>query len=224
MPMPSSSPTECSPTATLVGQQSRCNSLSSASAGFDAGPHGAKHAFPILPPTSQRLSDATSALSNRSTSGTDAEEGRPNFAGAGTATDPFVVRWLEGEKENPLEWSPLRRWLIVLNVSMGTLCELRWGDGRSGADGLTFSRLTGVAFGSSVYAGGIAPMVRYFGVSPVNRADSREGDVLTRAMTRLCLPWDSAFMFWGLRERCFRFHERRKLTSSAASVPFFGHL
>lgn len=117
------SPQEFSPTATLVGQQSRCNSLSSASAGSDLGPHGAKHSF-SKPSTSLRLSDAVPAPSNRSMTGKDAEEGRPNFAGAGTSSDPFVVRWLEGEKENPLEWSPLRRWLIVLNVSMGTLCAL----------------------------------------------------------------------------------------------------
>lgn len=48
------------------------------------------------------------------------EEGR-HYEGRGTLDDPFVVRWAEGDPRNPLNWSPTRRWLIVLSVALSTM-------------------------------------------------------------------------------------------------------
>lgn len=47
--------------------------------------------------------------------------GSEGFEGAGTTASPFVVRWLDGETENPLKWRPLKKWLIVATVAMSTL-------------------------------------------------------------------------------------------------------
>lgn len=68
------------------------------------------------------------------------------FEGRGTLEDPFVVKWLEGERENPLQWRNWKKWSIVGVVAMSTLC---------------------MAAGSSLYAGGIAQIIGYFKVSEI---------------------------------------------------------
>ncbi|KAM0746669.1 Benomyl/methotrexate resistance protein [Meredithblackwellia eburnea MCA 4105] len=61
----------------------------------------------------------------------------PQYAGSGTLDDPYVVRWLEGDRANPLNWGKIRKWAYVQAIAWSTLC---------------------VAFGSSIYAGGIRQM------------------------------------------------------------------
>lgn len=50
---------------------------------------------------------------------------RHPYAGAGTTDDPYVVTWLEGEAENPHNYSFAYKWAITL------LCE--WGGGGGGS-------------------------------------------------------------------------------------------
>lgn len=66
------------------------------------------------------------------------------YEGQGTASSPYIVHFLEGDVTNPLEFSERKKWTILVIVSLLTLC---------------------VAFGSSVYAGGISAMERYFEAS-----------------------------------------------------------
>lgn len=53
------------------------------------------------------------------------------YEGHGTAESPYVVRWLEGDKANPLLWSQLRKWTIVQVIAIATLCgSTVWEDPR----------------------------------------------------------------------------------------------
>lgn len=66
------------------------------------------------------------------------------YQGLGTKQAPFIVTFLEGDTGNPYNFSTRKKWIILSVVSMLTLC---------------------IAFGSSVYAGGIFAMERYFDAS-----------------------------------------------------------
>ncbi|KIP06011.1 hypothetical protein PHLGIDRAFT_107513 [Phlebiopsis gigantea 11061_1 CR5-6] len=59
------------------------------------------------------------------------------YPGRGTLEDPFVVDWDLGDPENPFNWSRLRKWIITLQLAVGT-----WT----------------VSFCSSSYSGGLGPM------------------------------------------------------------------
>ncbi|CEQ42965.1 SPOSA6832_04838, partial [Sporobolomyces salmonicolor] len=75
-----------------------------------------------------------------------AEKGQaqPFYAGEGTAEKPYIVKFEEGDPENPQNWSPAKKWAITANVAVSTLC---------------------VAFGSSIYAGGLGDLLVYFKTS-----------------------------------------------------------
>ncbi|GAA5867304.1 hypothetical protein JCM1840_005020 [Sporobolomyces johnsonii] len=75
-----------------------------------------------------------------------AEEGQaqPVYAGEGTTEKPFILKFEEGDPENPQNWSPAKKWAITANVAVSTLC---------------------VAFGSSIYAGGLSDLLVYFDTS-----------------------------------------------------------
>lgn len=45
------------------------------------------------------------------------------FKGHGSPSDPYIVKFLPGDAENPMSWSGWRRWGITANVSIVTLCE-----------------------------------------------------------------------------------------------------
>ncbi|GAA5946169.1 hypothetical protein JCM3765_000142 [Sporobolomyces pararoseus] len=74
----------------------------------------------------------------------DPEKGfaHPVYKGEGTEASPYIVTWQENDPENPLNFSPVKKWLITLNAAFATLC---------------------VAFASSVYSGGIRQMIVFFG-------------------------------------------------------------
>lgn len=68
----------------------------------------------------------------------DLEKAPTHYAGEGTTESPYVVKFYEGDIENPLNWPAKKRWIITVITSLSTLC---------------------VALGSSIYAGGLEPMV-----------------------------------------------------------------
>lgn len=90
--------------------------------------------------------------------GKDVEKGESSQYYAGN-----VVKFDEGDPEDPLNFSAVRKWLIVANVGMTT-----FGTSRRSAPAvsrlLTLPRIAGsaIAFGSSIYTGGFAPMREYF--------------------------------------------------------------
>ncbi|GAA6059322.1 hypothetical protein JCM10212_005902 [Sporobolomyces blumeae] len=70
---------------------------------------------------------------------------RSVYKGDGTEASPYIVTWQEGnDPENPMTWSPLKKWMLTLNAALSTLC---------------------VAFASSVYAGGLQQYLVFFGTS-----------------------------------------------------------
>jgi len=66
------------------------------------------------------------------------------YTGIGTATDPFIVEWLPSDRENPLEFTATRKWMITCLSSISVLV---------------------VSFSSSVYSGGIPDLKHEFGIS-----------------------------------------------------------
>lgn len=51
------------------------------------------------------------------------EEFEKDLEGAGTADEPFVVRFAADDKENPLIFRDGSKWLIVASVALSALCE-----------------------------------------------------------------------------------------------------
>ena len=119
------------------------------------------------------LSTGPSTPSSSTGSKHDAEKGeQPHYAGHGTESEPYIVKFGENDPENPLNCPDSRKWGIVVNVGMTTLCAYLPSISREPlafpsvyADILLAPALEGVAFGSSVYAGGFAPMLEYFEAS-----------------------------------------------------------
>ncbi|WVF70989.1 hypothetical protein IAT40_005785 [Kwoniella sp. CBS 6097] len=66
------------------------------------------------------------------------------YQGSGTAEDPFIVDWLQGDKEDPQNWPAKYKWTCIAVVSWLTLA---------------------VALSSSAYTGGAQDIVVEFGAS-----------------------------------------------------------
>lgn len=66
------------------------------------------------------------------------------YKGSGTSDDPYVVEFIPNDPRNPMEWTQLKKWFIVLTVAFATLA---------------------VAFVSSAYSGSVAQVIRQFGIS-----------------------------------------------------------
>lgn len=64
-------------------------------------------------------------MAGASTATFDAEKGElaEAYAGAGTAADPFQVKFNEGDPTNPFNFSETKRWAIVAVAALATLCE-----------------------------------------------------------------------------------------------------
>ena len=75
-----------------------------------------------------------------SSAGNDVEKGElaHQYAGQGTECDPYVVKFGEGDAGNPLNFRASRKWWIVVNVGMTTLCT--FDSAASGSDTLRFPR------------------------------------------------------------------------------------
>lgn len=71
------------------------------------------------------------------------QEPKTELEGEGTPDTPFIVTWARHDSENPMLWSKKKKWGAVVVQALATLI---------------------VAFGSSVYEGGLVPMVMYFRV------------------------------------------------------------
>ncbi|KAI0085475.1 MFS general substrate transporter [Irpex rosettiformis] len=67
------------------------------------------------------------------------DNGHDKYTGRGTREDPFVVDWDDHDSENPFNWTKGRRWLITIQLALGT-----WT----------------VSFCSSSYTGGLASMMQ----------------------------------------------------------------
>ncbi|KAK4700587.1 hypothetical protein P7C70_g5657, partial [Phenoliferia sp. Uapishka_3] len=89
------------------------------------------------------------------------------YEGAGTKEDPFIVKWRQDEKANPLNFREGKKWLIVCGVALSTLC---------------------VAFGSSIYSGGMAQMESYFG---------RSQELLTSGLSFYVLGFAIGPLLWA---------------------------
>ncbi|PWY80812.1 putative MFS transporter [Aspergillus sclerotioniger CBS 115572] len=72
------------------------------------------------------------------------EEGSSLYDGQGTEKDPFVVEFHRQDRENPMNWSPIRKWLITTIV--------------------TFS-VFAVTFASSAYSDSADEVIRDFNIS-----------------------------------------------------------
>ena len=78
----------------------------------------------LAPTAAHSPASLTTALP--AAAGLDAEKGALDgpYAGAGTAADPFQVRFLEGDATNPFNFSAAKRWTMVAVAAMATLCKL----------------------------------------------------------------------------------------------------
>jgi len=69
-----------------------------------------------ISPTSTLHDDRSSTHTVAAKGGPDmAEKGRAAAApydGEGTADKPYIVKWHDGEKENPQNWTPLKKWCV----------------------------------------------------------------------------------------------------------------
>ncbi|KAF2215055.1 hypothetical protein CERZMDRAFT_105385 [Cercospora zeae-maydis SCOH1-5] len=68
------------------------------------------------------------------------------YEGAGTEEDPYVVVWIDNDPRDPMGYSDGKKWGLTAVVALVTLA---------------------VAFISSAYSGGIAPIIREFGCSQI---------------------------------------------------------
>lgn len=73
------------------------------------------------------------------------------YKGAGTEDDPYVVDWLEGERENPYNWSRSRKWVLTYLVRV----FLNIFPIHSPLISQTAFSVLCIAFSSSSYSGGI---------------------------------------------------------------------
>lgn len=106
-------------------------------------PPSPKHNFASTPVND--TAGAESMTPTLTTSTGDLEKAHTKvYEGDGSEERPFIVRWQEGDRANPFNWSKTARWAIVATQAMCTFV---------------------IAFGSSTYAGGIAQMIVYFDVS-----------------------------------------------------------
>ncbi|KAF8892701.1 major facilitator superfamily domain-containing protein, partial [Infundibulicybe gibba] len=69
---------------------------------------------------------------------------RRGYPGSGTPTDPYVVDWDLGDPKDPYNWSNLRKWVITMQLALGTFT---------------------VSFSSSSYTGGLTYTMRDLGIS-----------------------------------------------------------
>lgn len=44
-----------------------------------------------------------------------------NYTGQGTDDDPYSVTWIERDPRNPMQWSAVTRWSILMVVAMAAL-------------------------------------------------------------------------------------------------------
>lgn len=66
------------------------------------------------------------------------------YKGSGTQDDPYLVEFVPNDPRNPMEWSQVKKWTIVLTVAIMTLA---------------------VSFVSSAYSGGTKQVILEFGIS-----------------------------------------------------------
>ncbi|PSR92316.1 putative MFS multidrug transporter [Coniella lustricola] len=66
-----------------------------------------------------------------------------HYAGAGTEENPYIVKWLDDDPVNPMNYPASRKWFITMLVAFATLA---------------------VAFVSSAYSGGLSEILVEFGV------------------------------------------------------------
>ena len=67
-----------------------------------------------------------------------------HYDGSGTDDDPYIVTWIDNDPRNPMLYSTLKKWILVVLVAVATLA---------------------VSFVSSAYSGGTAQIIRDFGIS-----------------------------------------------------------
>ncbi|KAK4053475.1 trifunctional histidinol dehydrogenase [Microbotryomycetes sp. JL201] len=105
---------------------------------------------PVLPVTATKMglnTPASATMTSLSGSPVDPEkqvESASPYSGSGTPQDPFVVKWLDGEKQSPYNWSTAKKWTCIMISGMTCL---------------------NVAFGSSVYAGSARQLMSLFNLS-----------------------------------------------------------
>jgi len=68
----------------------------------------------------------------------------PFYLGLGTRNEPYIVDWVLKDPDDPYNWPRTRKWAITAQLAVTTFT---------------------VAFGSSVYAGGLKYVVRDLSVS-----------------------------------------------------------
>ena len=66
------------------------------------------------------------------------------YEGSGTEDDPYIVTWIDHDPRNPMLYSKVKKWSIVLLVAIATLA---------------------VSFISSAYSGGVAQIIEGFRIS-----------------------------------------------------------
>lgn len=66
------------------------------------------------------------------------------YEGSGTEEDPYAVTWIDDDPRNPMLWSALTRWTLLMIVAMAALL---------------------VAIDSSAYSGSADEIMRHFGCS-----------------------------------------------------------
>lgn len=86
------------------------------------------------------------------------------YAGSGTEEDPFIVTWIDNDPRNPMGWSPVARWGIMMVVALCALMVSLCSSAYSGAPGDIMEEF---GVGEEVYTLGISLFVLGFAVGYV---------------------------------------------------------
>lgn len=93
------------------------------------------------------------------------------YTGSGTEEDPYIVTWINNDPRNPMGWSPVTRWGIMMVVALCALMVSLCSSAYSGAPGDIMQEF-GVS--EEVYTLGISLFVLGFAVGCVCFILSRE--------------------------------------------------
>ncbi|GAA6055392.1 hypothetical protein JCM3770_001086 [Rhodotorula araucariae] len=89
------------------------------------------------------------------------------YDGEGTVEKPYIVKFLDDDKENPMNWSQTKKWGITCNAAISTFC---------------------IAFASSAYSGGLIDFMIYF---------KQDTEVITLGLSLFVLGFACGPLLWA---------------------------
>ena len=98
------------------------------------------------------------------TSGVTINVLRTQYAGSGTANDPYAVTWIQDDPRNPMLYSGLARWAYIMVVS---LCALLVSIDSSAYSGSAAEIIEEFSCSQEVFTLGLSLFVLGFAVGPI---------------------------------------------------------